>query len=456
MAAEQLPVSARESVHTSVGAAIEDFTRDWQGLLARIDQGSGWCGVFWERDPDGMRACLEGAETPPWDVVDAVLLDLAAQAAPDAVRAYAPRLRAGYAAALAARDALPGAAARLAERLTAMEEEHRYAARRARELERSLGAAPAQGSAEPLRRELAWARDDLARAAARCAELRARLERLASAAASGVEERARRPAPEAARAPRTPAPRAADPAPQRKKRPRGARFAGVDDALLEPAAPVPEAVAPVPAAVGARAPRGARFAGGAPDGPRSARRSAAFAEDPATTRAAHDLLARLSALRASDRGGEAHTLLVAAAHWMPQQLPYLAQLLTEAGLGADWGTLLWEAAALPVRQLVELAGALDAAGRAEDAGRLLRQGVVRPARETTEALLALDADGQRSEARGLASAFVRSRTPEDSARLAGAAPGLLVPLLLEAARSVSGSRHDDLVHALRVAGLGTA
>lgn len=455
MTAEQLPVSARESVHTSVGSAIEEFTRDWQGLLARIDQRSGWCGVFWERDPDGMRACLEGAETPPWDVVDAVLLDLAAQAAPDAVRACAPRLRAGYAAALAARDALPGAAAQLAERLPVMEEEHRYAARRARELEQTLGTARVQESAEPLRRELAWARDDLARAQARCAELRTRLNRLAAVAPSGLDGQFRQPAPEAARARRTAPSVTADTSPSRKKRPRGARFAGVDDALLEPAAPAPPAAAPAPAA-GTRAPRGARFAGGAPDEPRSARRSADPAEDPATARAVDDLLARLSALRASDRGGEAHALLVAAAHWAHPQLPYLAKRLTEAGLAADWGTVLWEAAALPLRQLVRLAGALDAAGRAQDSGQLLRQGVVRPAREMTEALLALDADGQRSEARGLASAFVRSRTPEDSARLAGAAPGLLVPLLLEAARSVSAARHDGLVHALRVAGLGTA
>ncbi|MFE9251635.1 hypothetical protein [Streptomyces sp. NPDC007088] len=440
-----------------VGTAIEDFTRDWRALLARVDQGSGWCGVFWERDPDGMRACLEGAETPPWDVVDAVLLDLAAQEAPGAARLYAPRLRAGYAAALAARDALPGAAAQLAQRLPVMEEEHRYAARRARELERTLDAAPAQERAEPLRRELAWARDDLARAAARCAELRARLERLPAAAPAGAEEESRHPVPPAAGTRRAPADGQAATAPQaHKKRPRGARFAGIDDALLEPAAPVPPAAAPAPAAAGTRAPRGARFANGAPDEPRSTGRPATPAEDPATTRAAHDLIARLSALRTSDRGGEAHALLVAAAHWKPQQLPYLAQCLTGSGLGADWGTVLWEAAALPVRQLVELAGALDAAGRAGDAGQLLRQGVVRPARETTEALLALDADGRRAEARGLASAFVRSRTPEDSARLAGAAPGRLVPLLLEAARSVSPGRHDDLVHALRVAGLSTA
>ncbi|MBK3638919.1 hypothetical protein JHN52_40055, partial [Streptomyces sp. MBT97] len=48
--------------------------------------------------------------------------------------------------------------------------------------------------------------------------------------------------------------------------------------------------------------------------------------------------------------------------------------------------------------------------------------------------------------------YVRVRTPEEAARSAAPAPRTLVPLLLEAARSVSEERHWDLVHALRVAG----
>ncbi|MFF1628321.1 hypothetical protein ACFVXV_23330, partial [Streptomyces sp. NPDC058272] len=61
MAVEQLPGQVRE------------FARYLNGLMERLDQGGGWCGVFWQRDPDGMRACLDGWEVPPWDVVEALL-----------------------------------------------------------------------------------------------------------------------------------------------------------------------------------------------------------------------------------------------------------------------------------------------------------------------------------------------------------------------------------------------
>ncbi|MYR42740.1 hypothetical protein GTW67_12060, partial [Streptomyces sp. SID5910] len=65
MAVEQLPGRVRE------------FARYLSGLLARLDPGTGWCAVFGQRDPDGMRACLDGREVPPWDVVEALLQDLA-------------------------------------------------------------------------------------------------------------------------------------------------------------------------------------------------------------------------------------------------------------------------------------------------------------------------------------------------------------------------------------------
>lgn len=64
MEVEQLPDQVRE---------FAVYLRD---LLARLDQDSGWCGIFWQRDPDGMRVCLTGAEVPPWDVVEALLQDL--------------------------------------------------------------------------------------------------------------------------------------------------------------------------------------------------------------------------------------------------------------------------------------------------------------------------------------------------------------------------------------------
>jgi hypothetical protein len=57
--------------------------------------------------------------------------------------------------------------------------------------------------------------------------------------------------------------------------------------------------------------------------------------------------------------------------------------------------------------------------------------------------------------RALLDAYVRVRAPEEAARSAAPEPRTLAPLLLEAARGVSDARYRDLVHALRVAGLGT-
>ncbi|MYQ29844.1 hypothetical protein GTW65_02010, partial [Streptomyces sp. SID4956] len=79
MAAEQLPEDIRE------------FTDHLRDLLARLDRYAGWCLVFWQRDPDGMRACLEGREPPPWDVMESLLQDLAAVHGPAAAVAELPR-----------------------------------------------------------------------------------------------------------------------------------------------------------------------------------------------------------------------------------------------------------------------------------------------------------------------------------------------------------------------------
>lgn len=83
---------------------------------------------------------------------------------------------------------------------------------------------------------------------------------------------------------------------------------------------------------------------------------------------------------------------------------------------------------------------------------MLRQGVARPAPEIGAAVLGLAEEGRLREIRALLGAYVRVRTPEETARSAEADPQRLVPLLLEAAQGVSEQRHWDLVHALRVAG----
>ncbi|MGV9631415.1 hypothetical protein ACWDTB_33400, partial [Streptomyces sp. NPDC003487] len=93
MAVEQLP------------GAVREFAQYLDALLARLDAGDGWCGVFWQRDPDGMRACREGRELPPWDVLEALLQDFAGRYGPGAAAAQTERARALHAAALHRREA---------------------------------------------------------------------------------------------------------------------------------------------------------------------------------------------------------------------------------------------------------------------------------------------------------------------------------------------------------------
>jgi hypothetical protein len=179
------------------------------------------------------------------------------------------------------------------------------------------------------------------------------------------------------------------------------------------------------------------------------------AADAGAGPAVAEVVERLVRLRGEGRTGEAHVLLVEAAHWPAGRFPLLADGLERAGLGADWATLLWEAASLPADRLVAAADALEAAGRAGDGQQMLRQGVARPAEEIGAAVLGLDGEGRAREVRALLDAYVRVRTPEQAARCAAADPHRMVPLLLEAAQGVSMERHWDLVHALRVAGLTT-
>ncbi|MEV5013311.1 hypothetical protein ACIGW1_04070 [Streptomyces sp. NPDC053780] len=260
------------------------------------------------------------------------------------------------------------------------------------------------------------------------------------------------PVPTPATPPRNPAPTsAASPPPtpkQRKRRRGGARFAGGVDADVSPAVP---GQVPVPAAPGGRTPRGARFAGADETVEQPASRALDVPGEG--DRAAVDAIVEgVARLRAGGMSGEAHALLAEAALGPAARFPLLAARLEGAGLGADWTTLLWETASLPAGPLVAAADALALAGRAADAEQVLRQGVVRPAAEIGAAVAGLVAEGRHREARALLDACVRSRTPEDAARSAATDPETLVPLLLEAAHGVSPERHWDLVHALRVAG----
>ncbi|GAB6911196.1 hypothetical protein JCM13580A_09980 [Streptomyces drozdowiczii] len=421
--------------------SAKDFAHHLRELVALLDPGRGWYGVFRRRDPAGMDACLDGAELPPWDVMESLFADLAQMrgtAYAEQAAARAARLHADCA---LGHDRRPGGRAQLLERLGLMLREQAYAAER-------LRAAQEAGDGDRAADALAWARDDHARAAARCAELRRRL----AAVPRSPDWTGEATAPPRSHAPavpdQVPAPRTASPGapPARKRKPTGARFAGLE---AEDRGAAGEATA-LPAAPAA-SPRGARFGGG--PAPQSAERPAA-SPDPAALRSAQATVGALLRLRAEGRSGEAHAVLCEAAALPAHRLPLLAVELHRAGLGADWATLLWEVASLPPDGLAAAVDALAAAGRAEDCGQLMRQGVARPAAEIAEAAAALDRAGRSPLTQKLLGAFVRVRSPQEAARVASIDPPRLVPQLLAAARTVSESRERGLEHALRVAGLG--
>ncbi|MGW6733758.1 hypothetical protein [Streptomyces sp. NPDC055013] len=180
MSVDQLPARMRE------------FVNYLDGLVARLDQGGGWCGVFWQRDPEGMHACLDGREVPPWDVVESLLHDLAGQYGPGGAVPETERARALHAGALATYDARPGGRDALGDRLDVMLREQRYAAERQAELNRLLASATDPQDAATIRLDLAWARDDHERATARCAELRLRMAGLDHRAAGAQGQAIRR------------------------------------------------------------------------------------------------------------------------------------------------------------------------------------------------------------------------------------------------------------------------
>ncbi|MGW9299450.1 hypothetical protein ACWHA3_01310 [Streptomyces cyaneofuscatus] len=447
---------------------VGTFAHYLREMTARLDPGRGWYGVFTRRDPQGMRSCLYGVEIPPWDVVESLLADLAALHGAYFAEQVSVRAAALYSASAAAHDRRPGGRQELVHRLELMIREQGRAAERLR----TIGAG-GMDPADPDAR--AWAHDDHRRASARCAELRRRLaavtvpppraggdaERVPGPAPEGVPESAPEPVP----APEAPEPLgrsrsrraapargpASEPAPRRKK-PRGARFAGLDVDDEGETAPSPVPALPAPPPQGGSAPRGARFGGGPAEAAEEAPAPAAL-PDPGAGEAVAAAVARLVRLRAEGRSGEAHVVLCEVAAWPAPRLPVLAVALYRAGLAADWTTLLWEASSLPPAGFAAAAGALAAAGRDEDCGLLLRQGVARTAAEVAEAVLALDGAGREGEARALLGAFVRVRTPQEAAELAGGGGDRVLPHLLAAAREVSVEREWDLVHALRVAGV---
>ncbi|MCH0542839.1 UL36 very large tegument protein, partial [Streptomyces sp. MUM 203J] len=274
-------------VEHRVSGGAGTFTHWLQELTGLLDPGGGWYGVFLRRDPEGIRACADGTELPPWDVVESLLQDFAALRGDEPARAQTVRARQLHRAAAADWDRRPGGRAALHARLDLMVREQARAADHARDLAARSAAAP-EGSAEAgrLARDLAWLQDDHSRATARAAELRDRLASLAGErrtdrpgetrqAHQGEEpppgqrsQEGPRPhaAPHGDHAPDTPGKRSRTAATARR-RPRGARYAWLEDADQDdgPLAAPPEAEPRAGALTGAR------FGGAAEqDGPRPA------------------------------------------------------------------------------------------------------------------------------------------------------------------------------------------
>ncbi|MCB5179483.1 hypothetical protein, partial [Streptomyces antimicrobicus] len=294
-----------------------------RGLTAQLDPGAGWYGAFLRRDPDGIRACLEGTAVPPWDVLESLLQDLAAVRGPDAAAEHARRAARLRWAAVAGYDRRAGGAAELHALLAVAAAERAAAETSVRALTARLAAGhrPAHGPGPDLAlltRELSWARDDLARADSRHADLCARLTALSRTPATPDP-----PSPATSSGPSTPsgpatssgpaipsAPAMSVPAPSGPPTLHASRGARVLTLVRHRPAPPPP---PAPSAHGG---------------------TAAF-------------VAALAELRARGRSGEAHGLICEAARWPAGRLPGLARELERQGRGAEWATLLWEVGGLP-------------------------------------------------------------------------------------------------------------
>ncbi|MFB6823978.1 hypothetical protein ACFCXA_20570 [Streptomyces virginiae] len=402
-------------------------------MTQRLDPGAGWYGEFVRRDPEGLKACLDGAAMPPWDVVESLLRDLAgARGAEFAARetVYAAQLRA---AAVAVWDRLPGGEGELRSLLAAAAEQRAASQTALRSLTVRLGRAADRAETDALTRELSWAQDDVARAAARHEDLAARLRALRAEPDGpwptrqetaqwlpGVprQREARpeqgsgsHPAPTPAPTPASPqAPRPAPrPAPEgvpseeppaRAEAPvgraegrwlRGARRAG-GARYAGSAAPAAPEFTPPPGHPGGDgtpgglpgaalpAPRGARF--GVPDAPAPAPTPAP--ESPGGGEAAPHPVPRPEQAPgpSADVPGAVATALLA---------------LRAQGRSGEAHVLLCEAAARPAEQLPALAAELTRAGLAADWATLLWEAASLPPERLAAAAAALGAAGREAD-----------------------------------------------------------
>ncbi|MFI8261887.1 hypothetical protein [Streptomyces sp. NRRL F-2747] len=424
-------------------------------MTQRLDPGTGWYGEFLRRDPEGLRACLDGAAIPPWDVVESLLGDLAGARGAELAareREYAARLRA---AAVAVWDRLPGGAQELRTLLAAADDQRSVSEAAARALAARLGSAPGPAEAETLTRELAWIQDDTARAASRHEDLTSRLRALGAGpgpgwsagpagaetpagAWTGVEEGGsgsgvprQREAGEERTEP--PVERAEGRWLRGARRAGGARYAGA-------AAPAPAPFTPPPAHPdAAAAPRGARFAHAGPSPedhaearpetrsePRSLRRSRAetlgrarFAPPAPETPAAPAPGPDTSAAAEPGTRGAAPLAAGPGPGGIAAVIGELLGLRAQ-GRGGEAHALLCEAAAWPAGRLPALADELVRAGLAADWATLLWEAASLPPERLAAAAAALGEAGRYADCEAL----LRQGAARPAAEIAEAALAL--------------------------------
>ncbi|MFJ6480127.1 hypothetical protein ACIQK6_08330 [Streptomyces sp. NPDC091682] len=491
-------------METATSLAISQLSGYLLGLTQRLDPGAGWYGEFLRRDPEGMKACLDGAAMPPWDMVESLLRDLAgARGAEFAARetVYAAQLRA---AAVAVWDRLPGGEGELRTLLAAAVAQRATSQTALRNLTVRLGRAADRAETDALTRELAWVQDDVARAVARHEDLAARLralhvgpdglwparpeaapwlpgvprQREANAGPSAAPNAGPDTAPSAGpsagpdTAPSTGPGHRADTAaaeepPVRAEPPvgraegrwlRGARRAG-GARYAGSAAPVAPAFTPPPGHPGGDgtpgsgpgaalpAPRGARFA--LPDDPDPAPTPAPDRDAPAAGEAAPN---------------PAHSAGPSAG--FPGVIAAALLALRAQGRSGEAHALLCEAAARPAEQLPAVAAELTRAGLAADWATLLWEAASLPPERLAAAAAALGAAGREADCEALlrqAAARPAGEVAEAALALGGAgrireADALLGAFVrVRTAEEAAGlARHDPQWFAPRLLGAARA
>ncbi|WP_324605500.1 MULTISPECIES: hypothetical protein [unclassified Streptomyces] len=447
-------------------------------MTQRLDPGAGWYGEFVRRDPEGMKACLDGAAIPPWDVVESLLRDLAAaRGAQFAARetVYAAQLRA---AAVTVWDRLPGGEGELRSLLAAAAAQRAASRTALRSLTVRLGRAADPAETDILTRELSWAQDDVARAAARHEDLAARLRALRAGPEGlwptrpetaewlpGVPRRGEArpdPGPGSSAAPRPEPGAGARPEPGAGPRPEPSAVPRPDPGAAPRPGPETAAAEEPPARVEApvgraegRWLRGARRAGGARYAGSAAPSAPAFTPPPghpggdgtpgsgpgAALPAPRGARFGVPDAAGPEAAGPEAPGAEAAAHCAPPPVPrpehgaapaagargagtgaVAAALLAlrAQGRSGEAHALLCEAAARPAEQLPALAAELTGAGLAADWATLLWEAASLPPERLAAAAAALGAAGREADC----DALLRQGVARPAAEVADAALAL--------------------------------